>query len=81
MHVVFVHGWSVTHTDTYGELPRWLSKQPRGYKIQNVYLGKYISFFDSLAPCFRACSRSVSQSSGTGSFSDSPASMNCPPMV
>lgn len=48
MHVVFVHGWSVTHTDTYGELPRWLSKQPRGYKIQNVYLGKYISFFDSL---------------------------------
>jgi hypothetical protein len=48
MQIIFVHGWSVTHTDTYGELPRWLSQQPRDYKIQNVYLGKYISFVDSV---------------------------------
>ncbi len=48
MHIIFVHGWSVTHTDTYGELPRWLSQQSRDYKIQNVYLGKYISFVDSV---------------------------------
>ena len=28
--------------------PRWLSQQSRDYKIQNVYLGKYISFVDSV---------------------------------
>ncbi|MBC7984667.1 MAG: phospholipase, partial [Candidatus Obscuribacterales bacterium] len=48
MNIVFVHGWSVTHTDTYGDLPKWLSQQPAKYKIQNVYLGKYISFVDTV---------------------------------
>lgn len=48
MHVVFVHGWSVTHTDTYGALPRWLERNSRDYQVQNVYLGKYISFSDAI---------------------------------
>jgi len=27
MLVIFVHGWSVRNTDTYGELPRYLELQ------------------------------------------------------
>jgi len=48
MRVIFVHGWSVEHTDTYGELPSWLKGQSDGFKIENVYLGKYISFVDTV---------------------------------
>ena len=48
MHVIFVHGWSVTDTSTYGELPRWLAQQSPGFQIQNVHLGKYISFMDTV---------------------------------
>jgi hypothetical protein len=48
MHIIFVHGWSVTNTDTYGDLPRWLSNQSPKYNVQNVYLGKYISFVDTV---------------------------------
>jgi hypothetical protein len=48
MHIIFVHGWSVTNTDTYGDLPRWLSEQGAQYRVQNVYLGKYISFVDTV---------------------------------
>ena len=47
VNVVFVHGWSVTHTDTYGGLPMWLAKQP-GFKVANIFLGKYISFVDTV---------------------------------
>lgn len=46
MHIIFVHGWSVTNTSSYGDLPEWLAKQGPQFKIQNVYLGKYISFVD-----------------------------------
>ena len=52
MIVIFVHGWSVTHTDTYGELPRWLESQSRGgaldIQVGNIYLGRYISFDDTV---------------------------------
>jgi hypothetical protein len=48
MHIVFVHGWSVTHTNTYGDLPQWLAQQSPKFNIQNVYLGKYISFADTV---------------------------------
>ncbi len=48
MHIIFVHGWSVTNTDTYGDLPRWLAQQSPKYEIQNVFLGKYISFVDTV---------------------------------
>ncbi len=52
MQVVFVHGWSVTHTDTYGGLPRALvaGARARGLDldIRHVYLGRYVSFHDEV---------------------------------
>lgn len=50
--VVFVHGWSVTHTDTYGGLPRRLSAEAAAagldIRTEDIYLGKYISFRDEV---------------------------------
>lgn len=52
MIVIFVHGWSVTHTNTYGELPQWLERQSKDGKLAievgNIYLGRYISFDDTV---------------------------------
>lgn len=52
MIVIFVHGWSVTHTDTYGELPQWLESQSKSGKrdiqVSNIWLGQYISFNDTI---------------------------------
>lgn len=52
MIVIFVHGWSVTHTNTYGELPQWLERQRNdgtlNIQIGNIYLGRYISFDDTV---------------------------------
>ena len=52
MRLIFVHGWSVTNTNTYGELPQALSKAAGTYgldlDIQHVYLGRYISFHDEV---------------------------------
>lgn len=51
MKLVFVHGWSVTNTDTYGELPEALANSaPAGLEldIQHIHLGKYISFHDEV---------------------------------
>lgn len=47
MKVLFVHGWSVTDTATYGGLPSRLKNEP-GLDIQEVFLGKYISFEDEV---------------------------------
>lgn len=53
MIVVFVHGWSVTDTGTYGLLPEALSKQAHKHgleiEIQHVWLGRYISFHDEVS--------------------------------
>ncbi|RAP36729.1 phospholipase [Legionella quinlivanii] len=52
MVVIFLHGWSVTHTNTYGELPQWLESQSKdgklGLQVGNIYLGQYISFDDTV---------------------------------
>lgn len=52
MIVIFVHGWSVTHTDNYGELPQWLEKQSKegslDIQVGNIYLGRYVSFDDTV---------------------------------
>ncbi|MGQ3889114.1 phospholipase PlaB [Legionella sp. CNM-1927-20] len=52
MIVIFVHGWSVTHTNTYGELPQWLESQCKdgelSIQVGNIYLGQYISFDDTV---------------------------------
>lgn len=50
--VVFIHGWSVRSTDTYGRLPERLIAQAgaRGLDldVQHVWLGKYVSFRDEV---------------------------------
>lgn len=50
MIVIFVHGWSVRHTDTYGGLPKYLATQkgPDGktLTVANIFLGRYVSFDD-----------------------------------
>ncbi len=51
MKLVFVHGWSVTSADTYGELPQVLqSHAPKelDIEIESIYLGEYISFHDEV---------------------------------
>ena len=51
--LVFVHGWSVTSTGTYGELPARLQAEAAraggpGLDIAHVYLGQYVSFRDEV---------------------------------
>jgi hypothetical protein len=52
MRLIFVHGWSVKNTNTYGELPQALSNAAAPYgldlDIQHVYLGRYVSFHDEV---------------------------------
>ncbi|BAJ03928.1 esterase/lipase family protein [Shewanella violacea] len=51
MKLVFVHGWSVTNTDTYGDLPQALinlAAPELELDIQHLYLGRYISFNDQV---------------------------------
>ena len=50
--VVFVHGWSVTNTDTYGGLPVRLRAEAIALgidiQIEEIFLGRYISFHDEV---------------------------------
>lgn len=50
--LVFVHGYSVTNTDTYGGLPQRLLNEARqrgfNVKVENIFLGRYISFNDEV---------------------------------
>lgn len=52
MRLIFVHGWSVTTTDTYGDMPDVLAKASaeHGFEIdiKHIHLGKYISFHDEV---------------------------------
>jgi hypothetical protein len=52
MQLIFIHGWSVTNTNTYGKMPQALSRAAKAYdldfKIQHIYLGRYISFHDEV---------------------------------
>ncbi|MEH6584243.1 MAG: hypothetical protein V7754_20090 [Halioglobus sp.] len=47
-----MHGWSVTHTNTYGDLPESLSQQTAvsglDLDVAHIHLGKYISFHDEV---------------------------------
>ena len=52
MMLIFVHGWSVTDTGTYGGLPAALIKNaPADLNLQvtHIYLSKYVSFADEVA--------------------------------
>ncbi|HET7268725.1 MAG TPA: phospholipase [Oleiagrimonas sp.] len=51
--LIFVHGWSVTSTATYGQLPTRLKHeaQKRGgpsLDVHHIYLGEYVSFHDTI---------------------------------
>ena len=50
--VVFVHGWSVTNTDTYGGLPVRLRQEATAagidIQVKEIFLGRYISFRDEV---------------------------------
>lgn len=50
--LVFVHGWSVTNTDTYGGLPKRLqaeaSRAGMEVVLKEIFLGRYISFHDEV---------------------------------
>ncbi|NOQ29816.1 MAG: hypothetical protein GQ570_01710 [Helicobacteraceae bacterium] len=51
MKLVFIHGWSVTSTATYGNMPSILQKvAPKSLdlEVENIYLGEYISFSDEV---------------------------------
>src|SRR5689334_2283181 len=48
--VVFIHGYSVTSLETYGELPLRLRNEAASrnisLKIEDIFLGRYVSFND-----------------------------------
>ncbi len=52
MRLIFVHGWSITHTDTYGKLPETLAAAAGGYGLElditHIRLGRYVSFHDEV---------------------------------
>lgn len=52
--IIFIHGWSVTDTETYGALPERLAAET-GISVQHLYLGKYISFHDEVRMADIAC--------------------------
>lgn len=76
MIVVFVHGWSVTHTNTYGELPAALVARAAtaglDLEVRHVHLGRYVSFHDEvtmgdIARAFDAAIRSDIPGNADGS--------------
>lgn len=50
--LVFVHGWSVTNTSTYGELPQQLQQQASAaglsLTLADLWLSEYVSFDDAV---------------------------------
>jgi hypothetical protein len=64
--LLFVHGWSVTSTATYGELPARLKAEAArnggpDFDVAHVHLGQYVSFRDevTVADLARAFERAV----------------------
>lgn len=72
MNLIFVHGWSVTNTDTYGELPEALVAGANAANldltITHIHLGRYISFHDevTLDDIARALDRALRDLPGNG---------------
>jgi hypothetical protein len=50
--LVFVHGWSVTNTSTYGQLPQQLQQQAAAagltLSLADIWLSEYVSFDDAV---------------------------------
>ncbi len=72
MKLAFVHGWSVHHTDTYGELPEILAAQAAALGLAldpvDIHLGRYISFRNEVRmdDVVRAFDRALRDSLGDG---------------
>lgn len=53
MRLIFVHGWSVTNTSTYGSLPKSIAERAAekgiALDISHIHLGKYVSFHDEVS--------------------------------
>ncbi len=74
--LVFVHGWSVTSTSTYGELPARLKAEAAraggpGIDVAHVHLGQYVTFrdevrLDDIARAFDRAIRGVLDEAGQG---------------
>ncbi|HEU0151750.1 MAG TPA: phospholipase [Arenimonas sp.] len=74
--LVFVHGWSVTRTATYGGLPARLKAEAAreggpGIDVAHVHLGQYVSFrnevrIDDVARAFEAALAPVLAEAGRG---------------
>ncbi len=51
--LVFVHGWSVSNTDTYGRMPRQLQQSAAAaglpLTLANLWLSEYVSFDDAVS--------------------------------
>ena len=49
--LVFVHGWSVTNTSSYGQLPSQLKQQAAAaglsLTLTDIWLSEYVSFDDA----------------------------------
>jgi hypothetical protein len=69
--VLFIHGWSVTHTNTYGGLPERLRSEAQRdstlqLDIRHLYLGRFVSFHDEvrMADLARAFEEAVQRELG-----------------
>jgi hypothetical protein len=51
--LVFVHGWSVSNTSTYGQMPQQLQQQAAStgvtLTLANIWLSEYVSFDDAVS--------------------------------
>lgn len=69
--VVFVHGWSVTDIDTYGEFPARLKREAHhsglDIDVHNIWIGEYISFHDEvrMPDLVKAFQRAIQKKLGT----------------
>lgn len=63
--LVFVHGWSVTNTATYGQMPQRLQQQAAAQgmplTVRDIWLSEYVSFDDAvtMADLVRAFDRAL----------------------
>jgi len=74
MIILFVHGWGVTNTSTYGELPEALQRNTPAelsLEVHHIYLGNYISFHDEvkIEDIARAFDKARKDTIGNNSFS------------
>ncbi len=75
MKLIFVHGWSVRDTDTYGELPEVLMQlapeRELDLEIHHIFLSRYISFHDEVTmnDISRAFNQARLDAIGNDSFS------------